>query len=107
VRIFLSTALFFAFAWQSQAQIKAASDVGIDEKLGARVAMNTILKDENGNDMTLRQYVDKPTILMFNYLRCPGRKTTRGLLPRSLGPLILNAPKSAASAMRPCLQKRS
>ena len=30
------------------------------------------LKDENGNDVTLRQYVDKPTILMFNYFRCPG-----------------------------------
>jgi protein SCO1/2 len=34
--------------------------------------MDTLLKDENGNDVTLRQLVDKPTILIFNYLRCPG-----------------------------------
>jgi protein SCO1 len=56
----------------ANAQMKTSSSVGIDEKLGSRVALDTALKDENGNDVTLRQYVDRPTILMFNYFRCPG-----------------------------------
>jgi len=71
-RIFLSTVLLLSFALTCNAQMKAPADVGIDEKLGAQVAMDTILKDENGNDVTLRQLIDKPTILMFNYFRCPG-----------------------------------
>jgi protein SCO1 len=54
------------------AQMKSPADVGIDEKLGATVALDTPLKDEGGNSVTLRQYVNKPTILMFNYFRCPG-----------------------------------
>jgi protein SCO1/2 len=71
-RIFLALVLLLSIACQSQAQTKAAPDVGIDEKLGAQVAMDTILKDENGKDVTLREYIDKPTILIFNYFRCPG-----------------------------------
>ncbi len=54
------------------AQMKTSPAIGIEEKLGSQVALDTVLKDENGSDVTLRQYVDKPTILMFNYLRCPG-----------------------------------
>jgi len=54
------------------ASLKTASDIGIDEKLGDPVAMDTILKDENGSDVTLRPLIDKPTVLMFNYFRCPG-----------------------------------
>ena len=53
-------------------QMKAPADVGIDEKLGKQVALDVVLKDENANDLTLGQLVDKPTILMFNYYRCPG-----------------------------------
>jgi protein SCO1/2 len=49
-----------------------ASGAGIDEKLGAQVALDSVLKDEDGNDVTLRQLVDKPTILTLNYFRCSG-----------------------------------
>lgn len=56
----------------SYAQMKAPADIGIDEKLGSSVDLNAVLKDEAGKQVTLRQYVDKPTILMFNYFRCPG-----------------------------------
>jgi protein SCO1/2 len=56
----------------ASAQMKTSAEIGIDEKLGSKVALDTILKDENGNDVTLRQFVDKPTILVFNYFRCPG-----------------------------------
>ncbi len=56
----------------SYAQVKAPVDIGIDEKLGASVDLDAVLKDETGKTVTLRQYVDKPTILLFNYFRCPG-----------------------------------
>ena len=64
--------LFLCFAAAANAQMKTAPGVGIDEKLGSEVALNTVLKDENGDNVTLDQYVDKPTILLFNYFRCPG-----------------------------------
>jgi protein SCO1/2 len=56
----------------SYGQMKAPVSIGIDEKLGASVNLDAVLKDESGKQVTLRQYVDKPTILMFNYFRCPG-----------------------------------
>jgi len=46
--------------------------VGIDEKLGAQVAANVPLKDEDGNTITLGELIDKPTILTLNYFRCAG-----------------------------------
>jgi protein SCO1/2 len=57
---------------QGYAQMKSSGDIGIDERLGAQVALDAILKDENGNNVTLRALVDKPTILIFNYFSCPG-----------------------------------
>ncbi len=44
----------------------------IDEKLGASAALDVVLNDESGNPVTLRQLVDKPTILTLNYFRCAG-----------------------------------
>jgi protein SCO1 len=64
--------LLVMFALAGNAQMRTPSNVGIDEKLGSQVALDAVLKDENGKDVTLRQYVDKPTILIFNYFRCPG-----------------------------------
>jgi protein SCO1/2 len=72
VRAFLASVIFLVFALTGQTQTKTSSDAGIDEKLGMQVAMDTVLKDENGNDVTLRQLIDKPTILIFNYFRCAG-----------------------------------
>jgi protein SCO1 len=71
-RSFLAIVLFLAFLPAGNPQMKAPTDVGIDEKLGMQVAMDVVLKDESGTDVMLRQLVDKPTILMFNYFRCPG-----------------------------------
>lgn len=72
VKLFLMTAFILAISSVGNAQMKPAADAGINEKLGKPVALDTVLKDENGKDVTLRQLIDKPTILMFNYLRCPG-----------------------------------
>ncbi len=77
-RMFLTAVLFFGIAMTGNGQLKStgqkktSTGVGIDEKLGAQVALDIVLKDEDANDVTLRQLVDKPTILIFNYFRCPG-----------------------------------
>jgi protein SCO1/2 len=54
------------------AQSQSGSEVDIDEKLGETVALDTVLVDEDGEEVTLRALVDRPTILIFNYFRCPG-----------------------------------
>jgi protein SCO1/2 len=51
---------------------QSTADVGIDEKTGAQIALDTTLKDEEGRAVTLRQLIDKPTILTLNYFRCTG-----------------------------------
>jgi protein SCO1 len=70
-RMLVVVVLLLNFAVTAKAQMNTALDVGIDEKLGKPVAIDTVLKDENAQDVTLRQLVNKPTILMFNYFRCP------------------------------------
>jgi protein SCO1/2 len=71
-RMFITAVVLLILGAVGYAQMKAPADIRIDEKLGSQVALDVTLKDENGSDVTLRQYVDKPTILMFNYFRCPG-----------------------------------
>ena len=71
-RVFLISILLLGFLRAGSAQTKSSLDVSIDEKLGQQVAMDVVLKDENGNDITLRRLIDKPTILIFNYFRCAG-----------------------------------
>ncbi len=55
-----------------RAQGSASGEAGIDEKLGAQVALDSVLKDEDGKDITLRQLIGKPTILTLNYFTCTG-----------------------------------
>ena len=47
-------------------------EVGINEKLGATLPLDLVLKAEDGQPVTLRQLIDKPTILTLNYFRCAG-----------------------------------
>ena len=49
-----------------------AQEVGIDEKLGQTIALDTVLRDEGNQPVTLRALIDKPTILSLNYFRCAG-----------------------------------
>lgn len=50
----------------------AVEEVGIDEKLGQRAAIDLVFKDEDGKAVQLRGLIDKPTILTLNYFRCAG-----------------------------------
>jgi protein SCO1 len=49
-----------------------APDIGIDEKLGQTVPLDTTLVDEQGDRVSLGKLIDKPTILTLNYFRCTG-----------------------------------
>lgn len=71
-RILVVAFMLAVFVTVGTAQMKSGSEIGIDEKLGETIEMDVPLKDENGGDITLRQLIDKPTILIFNYFRCPG-----------------------------------
>jgi protein SCO1/2 len=44
----------------------------LDEKLGQAAALDIVLRDEAGKDVSLRSLVDRPTILTLNYFRCGG-----------------------------------
>lgn len=54
------------------AQESSRGEVGIEEKLGAQAALDVVLKDEEGNDVTMRRLIDRPTILTLNYFNCAG-----------------------------------
>lgn len=46
-------------------------EIGIDEQLGKILPLDLSFKDEDGNDVFLRDVFDKPTVLAFVYYSCP------------------------------------
>ena len=56
-----------------EASLEYANDqsIGIDEKLGETIPLDLIFTNEAGEEVTLDQLIDKPTILTLIYLRCP------------------------------------
>jgi len=48
-----------------------AENLGLDEKLGDRIPLDLVFRDEQGNPVTLAELVTKPTILAPVYYRCP------------------------------------
>ena len=47
-------------------------EIGIEEKIGNVLPLNTMFFDEKGNYVSLKEIIKKPTILNFVYYRCPG-----------------------------------
>jgi protein SCO1/2 len=50
----------------------ALVDVGIDEKLGELISLDSVFYDENNNQVVLKDAINKPTILSLVYFTCPG-----------------------------------
>lgn len=50
---------------------RAPEGLGIEEKLGQFIPLDLIFRDENGNPVSLRQLIDRPTILAPVFLACP------------------------------------
>jgi protein SCO1/2 len=62
--------------------------VGINQKMNAQIPLDLPLADESGQDVTLRQYIDKPVILALVYYQCP-----------SLCNMVLNGVLSSAKRL--------
>jgi protein SCO1/2 len=64
----------FAFTQASVQEINPAreADIGVIEKLGDTIPLDLKFFNENDQEVTLRQLIDKPTILCFVYFDCPG-----------------------------------
>lgn len=45
--------------------------IGFNEKLGSSVPLDLTFKDENGKDVKLGEFINKPTILSLVYYSCP------------------------------------
>ncbi len=46
--------------------------IGVDEKLGGRVPLDDVFRDETGREVRLREYLaDGPVLLTLNYYTCP------------------------------------
>ncbi|HEY7745632.1 MAG TPA: SCO family protein [Desulfuromonadales bacterium] len=52
-------------------QPAAATEVGLDEKLGAAIPLDLTFRDETGRTVTLRDLVTVPTIIAPVYYKCP------------------------------------
>lgn len=50
---------------------KEEKGIGIDERLGQVVALDTVFKDEMGRPVSLRDLIQRPTLLVFVYYSCP------------------------------------
>jgi protein SCO1/2 len=48
------------------------TDIGVVEKLGNNIPLDLTFNNEKNEVVTLRQLIDKPTILCFVYFDCPG-----------------------------------
>lgn len=70
--VMLATLVFPGLMAPARGQGNASGEAGINEQLGAQVALDAVLKDEEGKDVTLRQLIGKPTILTLNYFTCTG-----------------------------------
>jgi len=64
-------ALAFTCALPASAQ-ESQDAVDFEEHLGSIVPADIVLRDEEGNLVTVGELVDRPTILNFVYFECPG-----------------------------------
>lgn len=48
------------------------NEVGINEKLDSILPLDLVFNNEQNKPVTLRQLIDKPTVLAFVYFDCPG-----------------------------------
>jgi protein SCO1/2 len=76
-KILLLTALLLlilAAATDSRAQVYDSNEpeIGIVEHLGDTIPLNLVFNNEKGNNVTLGDLVNKPTILTLVYFDCPG-----------------------------------
>lgn len=70
--LLLSAALATASPAVAEPPTAPPLDVGVDEKLGQTIPLDLQLIDEDGERVSLRNLIDRPTLLTLNYFRCAG-----------------------------------
>jgi protein SCO1/2 len=68
----LLLAVLFLLSAETFADNTKDLEVGITEHLDQYVPADIVLTDQNGNQVNLKQMINKPTVLCFVYYRCPG-----------------------------------
>jgi protein SCO1 len=66
---------FFALSGQDylkESKFNKEVDIGIVERLGDTIPLDLAFNNENNESVTLRQLINKPTILCFVFYDCPG-----------------------------------
>ncbi|NVO03580.1 MAG: SCO family protein [Bacteroidetes bacterium] len=71
-KLILSLLVFTIFFGKSFAQIDQSPEVGVIEHLGKRIPLDLKFVNDNSDTVTLKQLINKPTILSFVYFDCPG-----------------------------------
>lgn len=71
--------------------------VGVAEKLGARIPGELVFRDENGAPRTLRELVDRPTILALVFYHCPG---ICGMIQGNLARVLKDVPGQVGADYR-------
>jgi protein SCO1 len=54
-----------------ESNLTSEVDIGIVERLGDTIPLDLAFNNENGESVTLRQLINKPTIMCFVYFDCP------------------------------------
>ena len=70
--IILSFLVFLSLTGTTYAQVDQSPEVGIVEHLGTTIPMDLKFVNDKFQAVTLRQLINKPTILSFVYFDCPG-----------------------------------
>ncbi len=71
-KLFLILSLLFALVFSAKSQADQSQDVGVFEHLGKTIPLDLKFVNDKYETVTLRQLIDKPTILSFVYFDCPG-----------------------------------
>jgi protein SCO1/2 len=68
---FVSVTIASGQNYIKQSNFTKEVDIGIIEKLGNTIPLDLTFNNENSESITLRELIEKPTILMFVYFDCP------------------------------------
>jgi protein SCO1/2 len=71
-KIISAVLFFFILSANSFAQVDQSPQVGIVEHLGTKIPLDLKFINDKFETVTLRQIINKPTILSFVYFDCPG-----------------------------------
>lgn len=63
---------FITLSFSSYAQIDQSPEVGVIEHLGNQIPLDLKFVNDKFDTVTLKQLINKPTILSFVYFDCPG-----------------------------------